>query len=107
MLFSRLALLFVLAEWGCILYGFFGQSSKMLFHMFIYGSPLYMVMNAFTSGSVFLDTQKFFIVLLAFHILKYITIFKAQISDDRNFGLMTAIVLEVIYIGYSGYLLYS
>ena len=106
MLFSRLALLFVLIEWAGILYGYFGQSAKALYHLFIHGSPITLAINLFNQGSALLETTPIIVVLLVFHILKYACIFKAQVSEDRNGGLMTAILLEILYLAYSGYLLY-
>ncbi len=106
MLFSRLALLFVLVQWGCIAYGMFGQDSKMMYHFFVYGSPIYLAINFFNEGSTLFETSKYVIMLLVFHLLKYICVVQSQVVDDRNGTAITAIVLEILYLAYSGYLLY-
>jgi hypothetical protein len=99
-------MLFVLVEWGCIAYGMFGQSSKMLYHFFIYGSPVYLVMNIFTEGSALFETNMYIVLMSVFHVLKYVCIVQSQVLDDRNGTAITAILLEILYLSYSGYLLY-
>jgi len=106
MLFSRLSFLFVLVEWGAIAIGYFMHPAHALYNAFIYGSPIYMAINLFTQGSALLETNPVFLGVLVFHILKYATIFKAQVGDDGNGLRVLAIVLEILYVAFSGYLLY-
>lgn len=106
MFFSRFALLLVIVEYGCIAYGLTMQSSKLLYHVFIYGSPVNLFQTLLGSGSAVIDSNKFIVAIFIFHIVKYLTILKAQISDDTNWCKMIAIVLEIVYVAYSGYLLF-
>ena len=106
MLSSRLALLFVLIEWVAIIVGYSLQPAHALYNAFIYGSPIYMAINLFTHGSALLEHNPMFLGLFIFHILKYITIFKAQIGDDGNGLRLIAIILEVAYVLVSGYIMY-
>lgn len=105
-MFSRLAFLFVAFEWVCIAYGMMSESGQVLMHLFVYGSPIYLCRYLLTQSSAFLDSNPYIIALSIFHVLKYFFMYKAQSVDDRNLPWMLAIVLEVAYLAYSGYLLY-
>lgn len=106
MLFSRLALLLVIVEYGCIAYGFSVESAKLLYHIFIYGSPAYLAQNLLGANSALIDSNPFFIGILVFHVLKYACFFKAKIAEELNWALVMAVIGEIAYVAYSGYLLY-
>lgn len=104
--FSRLSLLFVLTEWGCIVAGLVHEEATVFYHVFTYGSPVNLVINLFVSGLTLFGTNPYIIGMSAFHMIKYAVIVKAQLGDDRNWCLIYALLLEAAYIIYSGYLLY-
>lgn len=71
----------------------------------IYGSPLYLVMNLIKSVTSVLGADAIYIMLLAYHLFKYVLFFCAQLRGDRNFFFFMAIIFEAIYLGISGYYL--
>lgn len=106
MILSRLALLLVSLQWLCILLGYAGESFALLARIVVVGSPVNMVMNFFANDFGLIAANKLFIGLAIFHILKYAIIVKAQLSNPENWAKIYAMILEILYIAYSGWLLY-
>jgi hypothetical protein len=85
---------------------FFLQAPIVFMNVVVYGSPFYLAMNLFKSGSALTDASPLFIGFILYHVIKYFFFFRAQMVDDSN-GLRTmAIIFESIYLCLSAYYIY-
>ena len=100
------ALILTALEVSLTAFAYLTRTQGMFADVVIYGSPFYLVMNAFKPGSPFTDGPKIYLVYAAFHVVKYITLFRARLSDELRAASRTAIVLEIAYLAISAYYLY-
>ena len=104
--YSLVALLLALVEVGAAATGYALGSVPVFSNVIIYGSPLYLVMNLFTSGSAFIDSNPLYMGFIAFHLIKYFCFIRAQLADDGNNMRLVAIALEAAYLATSAYYIY-
>ena len=105
-MFSAFAFLLTSLEMGIVILGYAIHSQPIFSNMVVYGSPFYMAMNLFGSNSLLADYNPLYIGFALFHIIKYVTIFRAQMVDDSNMLRHMAVLFEVIYLALSGYYLF-
>ena len=98
-----LAFIITLGELGIVIGSALLQSHNTLYTALVYGSPFYLVMNLLNADSAFLDKNPLYMGLLAFHIIKYFIIFRAQMGDDYIALRRGAILMEAAYLGLSAY----
>jgi hypothetical protein len=95
--------LITLAELAFVIGSALMQSHNIIYLALVYGSPLYLIMNMLNSDSMLLDSKPFFIIMFAFHIVKYFIIFRAQLRDDFTWLRWGSIVMEAAYLATSAY----
>jgi hypothetical protein len=104
--YALVALLFTLIEVGLAVYGYYYDSSKTLYHLFVYGSPVHLVIHLFNDASVLQENNAGIIALALFHFIKYLFFYKAQAAEERHWTFYPALLLEIAYLAYSGYIIY-
>lgn len=102
-MFSRLVFLLVLAQTCFIAYGFMAEDGKTILHFLVYGSPVYLIAHVLSGESIFQEGNKAIVALALFHAVKYLSIAKAQFTEDREWTLTAAILMEAGYLAYSAY----
>ncbi len=102
-MYAIIAFLITLAELVIVGGGAVLHLHNILYNALVYGSPFYLAMNLLNADSAFLGNTPFYLALLVFHVVKYIIIFRAQMSDERTSLRTIAIVLEAAYLCLSAY----
>lgn len=85
---------------------FFLQAPVVFMAVVVHGSPFYLAMNLFKSGSALTDASPLFIGFVAYHLVKYFFFFRAQMLDDSNALRTLAILCESAYLCLSAYYIY-
>ncbi len=100
------AVLFTFLEVAVTAFSYLTRAQAMFADMVIYGSPFYLLMNAFNPGSPFINGPKIYLAYFVFHVLKYFAIFRSRIVDEYPRMWVTAVFFEIIYLATSAYYLY-
>lgn len=102
-MFSVLAFLFTFGQMAVIL-GSYALQAKVTFYLWVvYGSPFYLLMTLLGNESAVTESNNIWLLMGLFHVLKYATMFKARLNTERPGLFYSAVVLEVAYLGMSGY----
>jgi len=104
-MYSALAFLFTTIEMAAAIIGYAMQSQLIFYNVLVYGSPFFMLQNAFTSGSIIREQNPIYWGFLVFHLIKYFCIFRAQFIEDSNVLRTSALIFEALYIALSSYYL--
>jgi len=104
-MYSILAFLLTLAELCAVAAAYFLQNQPLFANMLVYGSPLYMLQNAFGTGSVLHEKNLIYLAFAAFHLVKYFVIFQAQRKEEGGVTRNLALVFEAVYLALSAYYL--
>lgn len=104
-MYSTLVFLMTTLEMSAAIAGYLMQSQLIFYNVLIYGSPSYMLQNAFTSGSVLHQKNPIYWLFLFYHLLKYFFFFRANWLEEPNILRRLALLFEVIYIALSTYYL--
>jgi hypothetical protein len=104
-MYSVLAFLLTTIEMSAVIGGYALQSQLVFYNMLVYGSPFYLIQNAFTSGSLIHEKNPIYWGFMLFHVIKYFVIFRAQFIEDSNILRTFALIFEALYIGLSSYYL--
>ena len=106
MFYSILAFTLTTLELGAVLVAFSLRLKILFAEMLIYGSPLYMIQNIGGSTSLLYHKDSLYLSFLAFHLIKYYTLYQAYHKDDENVTRNLALLCEGIYISLSFYYLF-
>jgi len=101
-----LAFIMTLMEVLGLVFAYIAQAQGLFSDLVINGSPFYLIMNIFNSSSPFRDGKPIYMAYLIFHVFKYLFLFRGRISDEYPRMAISAIFLEIIYLGTSAYYLY-
>jgi hypothetical protein len=100
---ALLAFLITALELGVVAGGYLLESHSLLYNALVYGSPFYLLMNLLGGESALTSGNPLYLGLLAFHVVKYIIIFRAQLSGERPALRWLAILFEAAYLVLSSY----
>ena len=89
-----------------VLGGSYWLEADMVFYtLAVYGSPFYSAMSLFRADSVFFDRSPVYLMLLVYHIMKYLMFFLAQRNEGSSGMLTLAAAFEAAYLVTSAYYL--
>jgi hypothetical protein len=86
---------------------FFTPENDLFHRGVIYGSPFYILTHLSGHESVFSYAGFFFPFAIVFHLVKYGSLFHAQLTAERSTMLYMAILFEAIYLGVGAYYNFS
>ncbi|NBO18776.1 MAG: hypothetical protein EBV03_06040 [Proteobacteria bacterium] len=102
---AYLAVFMTLGQLIAIAAAFFLKNDALFSDMVINGSPFYLVMNLFNRDSAF-KGPGIYMVFLGFHVVKYLCIWRAKVSEEHPDLSVLSIGAEILYLCISGYYLY-
>ena len=105
LMYSVFAFILTALEVGAIIAGYSLQNQPLFYNVVVYGSPFYMLQNAFGSGSMWHETNLLYWGFAVFHVIKYLMIIQSQRADESNIMRTLAMFLEAGYIALSAYYL--
>jgi hypothetical protein len=102
-MYSTITMIVTLIQLAVVL-GSYALGMQELFTLVtIYGSPIYLVMNMLNADSAWVAKNPVYLMMFAYHIIKYALFFRARLSEGGSFRLTAAIVFEAAYLCISGY----
>ena len=102
-MYSFIVLIFTSLQLLVVGVSYFAGASVVFYNAAVYGSPFYSAMTLLRSDSAIFDNNPLYLIMFAYHIVKYILFYMAQNNEGRNGALITAVVFEAIYLCINAY----
>lgn len=99
------ALLLTLGQLAAIGIAYAQRIDALFANVVIHGSPFTLIVNMFNQDSAF-NGPKLYLLFMAYHVIKYLSIWRAKSNGEYPGIVATAIASEIAYLCVSAYYLY-